>query len=171
MYFQPFPTIKYDPTGSGYTSEIKDITTRVKVKQWVRTKASLFAKFNVEDGMTPDQAAYYLYNNTEYHWVVLLFNEITNTYYGWPLSRKDFDAFVENKYANPQGVHHYEITQSSGDQSIKINVMSTVPGATAVSNLEYEGAIQDKKKQIRVLKPEYLNQFVREFSDLVREKK
>ena len=171
MYFQPFPTIKYDPTGSGYTSEIKDITTRVKVKQWVRDKASLFAKFNVEDGMTPDQAAYYLYNDTEYHWVVLLFNEITNTYYGWPLSRKDFDAFIENKYTNPQGVHHYEITQSSGDQSIKINVMSTVPGATAVSNLEYEGAIQDKKKQIRVLKPEYLNQFVREFSDLVREKK
>ena len=171
MYFQPFPTIKYDPTGSGYTSEIKDITTRVKVKQWVRDKASLFAKFNVEDGMTPDQAAYYLYNDTEYHWVVLLFNEITNTYYGWPLSRKDFDAFIENKYTNPQGVHHYEITQSSGDQSIKINVMSTVPGATAVYNLEYEGAIQDKKKQIRVLKPEYLNQFVREFSDLVREKK
>ena len=171
MYFQPFPTIKYDPTGSGYTSEIKDITTRVKVKQWVRAKASLFAKFDVEDGMTPDQAAYYLYNDTEYHWVVLLFNEITNTYYGWPLSRRDFDTFVENKYTNPEGVHHYEITQSSGDQSVKINVMSTVPGATAVSNLEYEGAIQDKKKQIKVLKPEYLNQFVREFSDLVREKK
>ena len=48
--------------------------------------------------------------------------------------------------------------------------MSTVPGATAVSNLEYEADIQDKKKQIRVLKPEYLNQFIREFQDLVRKK-
>ena len=99
-----------------------------------------------------------------------MFNEITNTYYGWPLSRRDYDAFVENKYANPQATHHYEITQSSGDQSVKINVMSTVPGATAVSNLEYEADIQDKKKQIRVLKPEYLNQFIREFQDLVRKK-
>ena len=120
--------------------------------------------------MTPEMVAFYLYDNAELHWVVLMFNEVTNTYYGWPLSRRDFDAFVENKYANPQGVHHYEITQSSGDQSVKINVDSTVVGSIAVSNLEYEAAIQDKKKQIRVLKPEYLNQFIREFQDLVRKK-
>ena len=170
MYFNPFPTISYDPTGSGYTNTIKDITTRVKVKQWVRNKAALFAKYDVADAMTPEMVAFYLYDNAELHWVVLMFNEVTNTYYGWPLSRRDFDAFVENKYANPQGVHHYEITQSSGDQSVKINVDSTVVGSIAVSNLEYEAAIQDKKKQIRVLKPEYLNQFIREFQDLVRKK-
>jgi len=170
MYFNPFPTISYDPTGSGYTNTIKDITTRVKVKQWVRNKAALFAKYDVSDAMTPEMVAFYLYDNAELHWVVLMFNEVTNTYYGWPLSRRDFDAFVENKYANPQGVHHYEITQSSGDQSIKINVMSTVAGATAVSNLQYEAAVNEKKRQIRVLKPEYLNQFIREFQDLVRKK-
>jgi len=171
MYFNPFPTISYDPTGSGNFNTIKDITTRVKVRQWVRNKAALFAKFNVEDAMTPEMVAFYLYDNAELHWVVLLFNEITNSYYGWPLSRRDFDAFVNNKYENPQAVHHYEITQSSGDQTVKINVESDVVGATAVTNLQYEQAIQDVKKQIRVLKPEYLNQFVREFTDLVREKK
>ena len=170
MYFNPFPTISYDPTGSGYTNTIKDITTRVKVKQWVRNKAAMFAKYDVSDAMTPEMVAFYLYDNAELHWVVLLFNEITNTYYGWPLSRRDFGAFVENKYENPQAIHNYEITQSSGDQSIKINVESDVVGATAVSNLQYEQAIQDKKKQIRVLKPEYLNQFIREFQDLVRKK-
>ena len=170
MYFNPFPTISYDPTGSGYTNTIKDITTRVKVKQWVRNKAALFAKYDVADAMTPEMVAFYLYDNAELHWVVLMFNEITNSYYGWPLSRRDFDAFVNNKYSNPQGVHHYEITQSSGDQSIKINVMSTVAGATAVSNLQYEAAVNEKKRQIRVLKPEYLNQFIREFQSLVRRK-
>ena len=170
MYFNPFPTIEYDPTGSGYTNKIKDITTRVKVKQWVRNKAALFAKYDVIDAMTPEMVAFYLYDNTELHWVVLLFNEITNSYYGWPLSRRNFDAFVNSKYTNPLATHHYEITQSSGDQSVKINVESTVVGSTPVSNLEYEAAIQDKKKQIRVLKPEYLNQFVREFTDLVRKK-
>ena len=170
MYFNPFPTIEYDPTGSGYTNKIKDITTRVKVKQWVRNKAAMFAKYDVIDAMTPEMVAFYLYDNTELHWVVLLFNEITNSYYGWPLSRRNFDAFVNNKYTNPLATHHYEITQSSGDQSVKINVESDVAGATAVTNLEYEATIQDKKKQIRVLKPEYLNQFIREFQDLVRKK-
>ena len=45
--------------------------------------------------------------------------------------------------------------------------MSTVPGATAVTNLEYEQVIQDKKKQIRVLKPTYLGQFKAEFQELL----
>ena len=167
MYFNPFPTISYDPTGSGYTNTIKDITTRVKVKQWVRNKAALFAKYDVIDAMTPEMVAFYLYDNAELHWVVLMFNEITNSYYGWPLSRRNFDAFVSNKYTNPQGVHHYEITQSSGNQTVKIKVMSTVAGATAVSNLQYEQAIQDQKKQIRILKPTYLGQFKAEFLELL----
>ena len=170
MYFNPFPTISYDPTGSGNFNTIKDITTRVKVKQWVRNKAAMFAKYDVSDAMTPEMVAFYLYDNAELHWVVLMFNEITNTYYGWPLSRRNFDAFVNSKYENPLATHHYEITQSSGDQSVKINVESTVVGSTPVSNLQYEQAIQNKKKQIRVLKPEYLNQFIREFQDLVRKK-
>ena len=48
--------------------------------------------------------------------------------------------------------------------------MSTVAGSIAVSNLEYEADLNEQKMQIRVLKPEFLNQFVREFTDLVREK-
>ena len=43
-------------------------------------------------------------------------------------------------------------------------------GAVAVNNLEYEADLNEQKMQIRVLKPEFLNQFVREFTDLVREK-
>ena len=48
--------------------------------------------------------------------------------------------------------------------------MSTAPGAIAVNNYEYEATLNEKKMQIRVLKPEFLNQFIREFTDLVREK-
>ena len=167
MYFNNFPTINYDCTGNGTTETIQDITTRIAVRKWIREIGPLFSKYDVGDGETPEMVASTVYGSVYDHWVVLLFNEITNTYYGWPLSRRDFDAFVENKYANPQGVHHYEITQSSGDQTKKINVMSTVPGATAVSNLQYEAAIQDKKKQIRILKPTYLGQFKSEFQELL----
>ena len=112
--------------------------------------------------------AFTLYGKTQYHWIVLIFNEVINSYYGWPLSRRDFDAFVNNKYANPQGVHHYEITQQSGDQTIKIKVESDVAGAVAVTNLEYEAALQEKKRQIKVLQPEYVEQFVGEFKRLLK---
>ena len=167
MYFNDFPTIAYDCTGDGTTETIQDITTRIAVRKWIREIGPLFSKYDVADAETPEMVAATVYGSVHDHWIVLLFNEITNTYYGWPLSRRNFDAFVNNKYENPQAVHHYEITQSSGNQRVKINVMSTVPGATAVSNLQYEQAIQDKKKQIRILKPTYLGQFKAEFQELL----
>ena len=170
MYFHPFPTIKYDPTGSGYTNEIKDIMTRVAVKKWVRDKAASFALYDVPNGATPDQVAFFLYNDTDYHWVVLMFNEILDSYYGWPLGVQDFERFVASKYTDPMAVHHHEISQTSGNTRKKLKVMSTVPGAVAITNLEYEAELNEKKMQIRVLKPEFLNQFVREFNDLIREK-
>ena len=49
--------------------------------------------------------------------------------------------------------------------------MSTVPGATAVTNYGYEEKLNENKMLIRVLRPTFLSQFVREFTDLVREKK
>lgn len=170
MYFHPFPTIKYDPTGSGYTNEIKDIMTRVAVKKWVRDKASLFALYAVPNGATPDMVAFFLYDDTEYHWVVLIFNEILDSYYGWPLGTQDLERFVTSKYTDPGATHHYEIPQTSGNTRKKLKVMSTVPGAVAVTNYEYEATLNEQKMQIRVLKPEFLNQFVREYNDLVREK-
>ena len=170
MYFQSFPKINYDPTGSGYTTEIQDITTRVAVKKWVRNRAAAFALYDVPSGATPDMVAFFLYDDSEYHWVVLMFNEILDSYYGWPLGVQDFVRFVTSKYTDPMAVHHYEISQTSGNTRKKIKVMSTVPGAVAVNNLEYEAVLYELKMQIRVLKPEYLNQFVREFTDLVREK-
>ena len=170
MYFHPFPTIKYDPTGSGYTTEIKDIMTRVAVKKWVRDKAAAFVEYGVPNGATPDMVAFFLYDDTEYHWVVLMFYEILDSYYGWPLGVQDFERFVASKYTDPTDVHHYEIPQTSGNTRIKIKVMSSVASSVAVSNLEYEADLNEQKMQIRVLKPEFLNQFVREFTDLVREK-
>ena len=167
MYFNDFPTIDYDCTGDGTTEKIQDITTRVAVRKWIREIGPLFSKYDVSDGETPEMVAATVYGNVNNHWVVLIFNEITNTYYGWPLSRRKFDAFVNNKYANPNATHHYEITQSSGNQAKKIKVMSTVAGATAVTNIEYEQAIQDNKKQIRLLKPTYLGQFKAEFLELL----
>ena len=167
MYFNDFPTIDYDCTGDGITEKIQDITTRIAVRKWIREIGPLFSKYDVSDGETPEMVASTVYGNVNNHWVVLIFNEITNTYYGWPLSRRKFDAFVNNKYANPNATHHYEITQSSGDQTKKIKVMSTVTGATAVTNIEYEQAIQDNKKQIKLLKPTYLGQFKAEFLELL----
>ena len=169
MYFNQFPTNPYDVTGDGTTSEIKDILIRVKVRDYIKNNRSWFAKYIVGGDETPDMVAFNVYGKTAYHWIVLLFNQITNPYYDWRLKRKDFYAFINDKYSSPSAVHHYEISQQSGNTNVKIKVESTVAGAAEVTNQEYEEALQQNKREIRILKPEYLGQFTTEFKDLVEE--
>jgi len=86
-----------------------------------------------------------------------------------------FERYMKDKYTNPQGIHHYEKTVSSGkttqrgsvDFSHVLEVNSTVVGATSVSNIEYELREQDKKRQINLLDKEFLPVFLNEFSSLV----
>ena len=71
--------------------------------------------------------------------------------------------------------HHYEIYQSSGDTTVKIDIGlsnvdadgDTISDAVLITNREYEEAKQDEIRKIRLLHPQYLEQFVEEFGRLV----
>ena len=63
-----------------------------------------------------------LYNDPELHWVVLLMNDITDRYHQWPLTENQFLAHINDKYDNVDATHHYEISQTSGDTTIKIDI-------------------------------------------------
>jgi hypothetical protein len=104
-----------------------------------------------------------------------MMNDIKNIYYDWPLSNLQFENFVKDKYDEPEAIHHYEKIQSSGkqigdgpgDYSQMIECNSIDEGSGPVSNAEYERRIQDKKRQIRILDPKYLDFFVTEFNTLI----
>jgi len=86
------------------------------------------------------------------------------------LSTPQFLAFVNDKYSNPDGTHHYEITQTSGDTTVTIDIGSdnTSHGdATLVTNYEYEVSRQDTLRKIRLLDSTYVDQFVEEFENLI----
>ena len=99
-------------------------------------------------------------------------NDITDRYHDWPMSMPQFLAYLADRYSNPDGTHHYEISQTSGDTTKKINVGTVntdYPAATAVTNFEYEEAEQDKKRKIRLLDPAYVAIFSEEYSKLMSE--
>ena len=175
-YFNEFPVINYNLSGvNGNTKEITDIWRRVKVRSKIANNVALFDKFDVPEGDSPETVAYKVYGDAEYFWVVTLMNNIVNRYYDWPLDEYSFQQYVADKYANPDAVHHYEITQSSGkqtgdgpaDYTHKVECNATEPGAESVSNIEYERRLQDKKRQIKLLQPNYLNNFIDEFRRLI----
>ena len=175
-YFSKFPKGVYDIAGNKQYKLVTDIMRRVKVRAKIFDEASLYDKYDVPSGERPELTAFKHFGDTELHWIILLTNDITDAYYGWPLSDQDFEKYVTDKYTNPQGIHHYEITQSSGSQtgdgpsdfSHKIEVNETEAGAESVSNYEYERREQDKKRQVKLLDPRFLPMFLEEFERLIR---
>ena len=177
IYFNEFPKIDYNMTGiNGNVKEVTDIWRRVKVRSKIANNVALFDNFDVPEGDSPETVAYKVYGSAEYFWVVCLMNNVVNRYYDWPLDEFNFQQYLKDKYDNPAGIHHYEAVQSSGkqkgdgpaDYSHLIEVNSDYPGAQSVSNRQYEERIQDKKRQIRVLSPQYLAAFEDEFVNLIR---
>ena len=176
MYFRQFEKGYYDLKGDGKQKLVVDLMTRVKVREKILDEASLYDKYDVPSGERPEDTAFKHFGSSQYHWIILLTNNITDVYYDWPMSEQSFETFIRDKYTNPDGIHHYEVTQSSGkttgsgpdDYSHKIEVNSDATGAQSVSNREYEQRLQDEKRSINLLNPAYLTTFIEEFNNLVR---
>ena len=172
MYFAQFPTIPYDSTGTGKSKDVKNLLRRVGLRQKVKVNTMFFDTYDVKNGETPESIAFKLYDNAELHWVVMLVNNITDRFHDWPMTEAQFLNFINDKYSNPDAVHHYEIEQESGDTSIKINIgtdNTDYPSATAITNYEHEQEVQDAKRKIRLLDPSYISDFVEEFKSIMKE--
>ena len=126
----------------------------------------------------PEHLAHKLYGDAELHWIILLINNITDVYRDWPMSYTNFLRFVTDKYDNPDAIHHYIIYQSSGKDTVKINIGLNdkshyeALGYTvwAVTNSEHEEEIQEKKRKIKLLDDRYIELFRSNFKQLISER-
>ena len=125
--------------------------------------------------------AFNVYDDETLDWVVLLSNNIVNIQTEWPLDHQSFYNFLIDKYGSEEeihAIHHYE-TQQVRDTNRTIIVpkglkvpqnysiefydsrlesyttMSNI--TTEITNYAYENKIQDDKRNIYILKAEYIN--------------
>jgi len=172
MYFSEFPTIPYDAEGNGKFKDVKNLLRRVGVRAKVKSNTMLYDTYDVKNGETPESIAFKLYDDAELHWVIMLINDITDRFHEWPLTEAQFLQFINDKYDDVNAIHHYEISQQSGDTKKKINIgtdNTDYPAATAITNYEHEQEVQDNKRKIRLLDPSYIGQFVEEYKSLIKE--
>ena len=179
MYFKNIPTIIYDSVGNGEFKDVKNLLRRVAIRAKVKTNTLLYDTYDVKEGETPESIADKLYDDPELHWIVLLVNDITDRYHQWPMNFSQFNQFIADKYDNVDGTHHYELAQSSGNTTTKIEVYNNSAlysgdddyygTSNAITNREYEEAQQDIKRKIRLLDPRYVQQFTEEYETLMKE--
>ena len=172
-YFKYFPKMVYDIKGDGNQKLVVDILRRVKMRDGIKNNIALYDKYNIGDGEKPEDVSYAMYDTVDYYWVILLMNNIKDRFYDWPKTEHQFLTYVNDKYADPNAIHSYEVAQSSGpttsiDDSHLVEVNSDAVGASSLTNLEYERRLEDNKSLVKILDRQYLSQFVEEFSKLVR---
>ena len=182
-YFRELPNLEYQSflssrKGSDDYLLVKNIFRRVKLRDDLQNVFTIFNKYQIQEGARPDTVAEELYGSSQYDWVVLIGAGIINVRNEWPLSDRDIYRYSEQLYGNDlNAVHHYEtkeIKDSRGrlilpagkivdstftipDPNISIQTLNPVVG---ISNYEYEVRKNNKKRDIYVLKPAYLQQVI-----------
>ena len=169
-YFNYFSTILYDPVGDGNAKLVTDIMTRVRVRANMKKEIIMLDPYDVKENETPEIVADKHHGSTQYHWIVMLLNNISDVNHDWVKSTRQMQKYLLSKYTEAQltETHHYETYQTSGDTTIKIEVENVnYPTATAITNYEYEIALNEEKREINLLRNDYLGFFEDEFRSLI----
>lgn len=100
MLFSNFPLIEY-PFVSDKKLRTKlatDVLVRLGYSEELKNNEQIFSYYRIREGETPEIIADKLYGTPEYHWTILLFNDIIDPYYGWNLQSSTFDNYMRENY-------------------------------------------------------------------------
>lgn len=158
MYFEKFPTTFFTLDDKASVQVVRNILIRVIFNDNIKNNFSLIDEYDIKDGETPEIVSNLFYGSTQYHWVILHMNDILDPRFDWPLTTNNLVKYCQGKYDFIYDTHHFE--NVDGDW---VNAAS--PNATAISNFTYEDRINESKRRIKILKPQYLETVIREFTN------
>ena len=149
-YFSKFPKLVYDIKGDGNDALFTHILKRVKLHSAASANTKVFDYYQVVEGEKPEDIAHKYYGNANLHWVILLVNDIVDRFHQWPMTVPQFEQFVADKYDNPNGIHHYEISQDSGESTTKIKGLTPTNMSTRLTSERGESKIRKVLNRIDV---------------------
>ena len=97
MYFNELPLIPFI-NSDGSQSNVKDIIRRVIFSDESYLNLSNYDYYTVKDTDTPDSIARDFYDNPDYHWIIILYNNAFDPFYTFPLSQQNLDDYINKKY-------------------------------------------------------------------------
>ena len=194
-YFRQLPNLDYPSLSNDRSSvydyeTVKNIFKRAIIRNDIFDEITAFTKYSVRGDERPDQVADRMYNDPTLDWVVLTTNNIIHVRDEWPMGNQDFLTYLNDKYTAEElaNIHHYEteVVRDSNGRLIQLSGITVPEGhsVTFVDNdvlrteskiksfsfLEHETNLNDAKRNINILRPEYLNLFLEEFGDIMEYK-
>ena len=194
-YFRQIPNLDYpslrNDRNSVYDYQVvKNIFKRAVIRDDIFNEITAFTKYSVVGDERPDQVAYQFYNDSGLDWVILATNNIIHVRDEWPMSNQDFLTYLNGKYTEAElaNIHHYEtkiIRDSSGTliqpegkrvpagytvNFLDNGTLRSESSLTSFSFLEHETDLNDAKRNINILRPEFLGLFLENFADIMEYK-
>ena len=185
-----YPSLKNDRNSAYDYQVVKNIFKRAVLRDDIFDEVTAFTKYSVEGDERPDQVAFDVYGDSGLDWVVLTSNNIIHVRDEWPMGNQDFLTYLNAKYTAEElaNIHHYEtdvLRDSRGklihpkgltvpsNYSVSFldnGVLRTESKITSFTFLEHETNLNDDKRNINILKLEYLSVFLENFEDIMEYK-
>ena len=212
-FFNYFPKTVYTAnTNSSGLDTVTNIISRFGFEQKLKDNSAAFYKYSIQDSDTPEIIAHKYYDNSERHWIVLLFNDIIDPQFDWPLKYETFIKYVDKKYTangaanttvqtglawamsvNNVQAYYKIVTRTNIDkesivEKIQVNASTYANVSTSSSSItlqsgdvitqtitrekktyyEYEQEENEAKREISLLKPEFVPQIEKEFKKVIK---
>ena len=192
-YFRQVPRLDYPSLANDRQSAydfqtVKNLFKRAVMRDDIFNEVIAFEKYSVQGDERPDQVAYNFYEDSGLDWVILTTNNIIHVRDEWPMSNQDFLNYLNSKYTESElsNVHHYEtkIIRDSRGRLIQPEglivpeghsvtfldngVLRTESSLTLVSFLNHETTLNDNKREINILRSEFLTIFLDDIKNIMR---
>jgi Base plate wedge protein 53 len=199
-YFRQVPNFDYvsrlpDAKISDY-APVKNLFKKGKLREDIFQDLSFFTKYKINGDDRPDNVAFEIYDDSSLDWLVLICNNIVNIQTEWPMTQVAFDEYLLSKYGTYEtlysGIHHYETSEVVNSQGVVIvpaglevsspysisfydyftdGQINTGNIAVPVTNYEYEEKKENDKRNIYLLKSQYLNIVLNDMNEIMPYKK
>lgn len=184
QYFRHVPDFDYpsrlkDAKQISEYTRVKNLFKRAKLADDIFADLSYFTKYKIIGDERPDNVAYKIYGDETLDWLVLLANNIINQTDEWPLSQQSMYNYMLSKYSNESDlglVHHYESKELVVNGAVLFPAGRRVPKgfqfeyynyefqryetsgdlSLPITNYAYEHLKEDEKRNIFVIKQEYV---------------
>jgi hypothetical protein len=206
-YFNYFPKTLY--TSDSITAGVyTNLISRFSFEESFKNNTAVSYEYDIQDSDTPEIIASKFYDDSERHWIVLMFNDITDPQFDWPMDYRTLISFINNKYSANANVGqsgsswaqshthaYYKVekrttisTNTIDTRKIEIdaNTYSNVSSTTSTITLadskiitivvsketqsyyDYEMELNESKRKIKLLKPEFIQSIEEEFRTVIK---
>jgi hypothetical protein len=185
-YFTHFPFVKHDLKNDGKFVVLTNILRRFKFSNKAELSADVWYPYTLYEEDRPDIIAKKYYGDSKLHWVILLFNQILDPHFQWPMNTVAFENYIKGKYGSRSSakatIHEYRwILQEEkmlfdGTKLDKVYVIVDETTANTIDEIhkevitkwDWESEENEKRRTIKILDRMYLPQVLKEVTNVLR---